>query len=101
VRFSNDEIKLMTLAAKATKQTVSQLVRQAVRAAYSWALICKSCGAGFTYMDIDEQHPRQTVNNMPEVTPAKPPLRNGDRITCPHCNYEAVYSRHDLRFVAN
>jgi hypothetical protein len=102
VRFSEEEIKLMMLAARVTKQNVSEVVRQAVRAAYSWTVQCKSCSEWFAFSDIDDQHPRQVVNNMPDNEPPKPPLRNGAEYrTCPHCNSTAVYKRGELKFKAN
>jgi len=98
VRFSEEEIKLMTIAARVTHQNVSELVRQAVRTAFSWTVQCKSCGQDFSFSHIDEQHPRQAVNNMPTDEPAKPPPRNGAEYrTCPHCNSPAVYKRGDLK----
>jgi hypothetical protein len=102
IRFSDEEIKLMTIAARAMKQSVSEVVRQAVWSAFSWVVSCKKCGREFAFSNIDELHPRQVVNNMPTSTPPKPPLNNGaEERTCPHCNSISTYKRGDLRFKAN
>lgn len=102
VRFNDKELRLMTIAARATKLNLSQLVRQAVRSAFSWAVTCRACGREFTFTDIDEQHPRQAVNDMPNNIPPKPPLRNGEeQRICPHCNSGSTYERGNLRFRVN
>ena len=102
VRFSDEEIRLMTIAARAMKQSVSEVIRQAVWSAFSWVVSCKECGREFTFSNIDELHPRQAVNNMPTNTRPKPPLHNGaEQRTCSHCNSTSTYKRGDLRFKAN
>jgi hypothetical protein len=101
VRFTAQDLEAMSLAARSTNKTVSELVRTIVRNAFEWAVDCKSCGKEFTFRPIDENHPRKTVNNMPINTPPKPPMHGTERKTCPHCNSNAIYKSIDLRFKAN
>jgi hypothetical protein len=102
IRFTTQDLNAMSLAARSSNTTVSELVRTIVRSAFEWAVDCKSCGKEFTFRAIDENHPREAVNNMPVNRPPKPPLRNRhEQKMCPHCNSSAIYKRIDLRFKAN
>lgn len=102
VRFTADDLKAIAEASRASKQTVSALVRNIVMSAFAWVVDCKACGKEFAFRDIDPNHPREVVNNMPANEPAKPQLRHGaEHRTCPHCNSTSIYKRGDLRFKAN
>lgn len=102
VRFTGEDMENMAIAARNTKQTISELVRNVVRSAFVWVVDCKNCGQEFVFKEIDENHPREAVNNMPTNTPPKPPLRHGaEQRTCPHCNSISTYKRGYLRFKAN
>ena len=66
---------------------------------YQWAVKCKDCGKEFTFQLIDENHPRQAVNDMPKDKPAKPPFRRAEeKETCPHCGNLGSYQQSDLEF---
>jgi len=102
VRFTGEDLSAMTLAAEANNQTVSQWVRSAVRHSFRWIVECKDCHKEFTFHFVDPGHPREAVNDMPNVEPPKPALRNlAEERTCPHCNHNAIYKRIDLQFRAN
>jgi hypothetical protein len=62
-----------------------------------WAVNCKKCNAEFIFHLVDEQYPRETVNNMQVVDPPKPALRKTDEV-CPHCGDAASYKLTDLIF---
>jgi hypothetical protein len=101
VRFNPRETRMVIAAARANGQSVSEWLRDAVWEAFTWIVECKNCGREFMFSGIDRQNPRQVVENMPDVEPAKPPIRNGaEQRTCPHCNSRLVYERNDLRFKA-
>jgi hypothetical protein len=102
VRFTGEDMQTMSIAARKSGLTISELVRSIVRSAFAWVVECKQCGKEFSFRDVDENHPRHAVNNMPADTPAKPPLKNGaEQRQCPHCNLTSTYTRGDLRFKAN
>lgn len=65
--------------------------------AMRWVVLCKNCGQEFVYRPVDLQHPRETVNNMDQVEPPKPPIRKETRI-CPHCGYSGTYAQNELQF---
>jgi hypothetical protein len=97
IRVTPDELRAIEHTAKDSKQTVSEWIRSTLMR--SWVLTCKNkeCRETFTYKDIDELHPRETVNN-PNDEPPKPPFRPLSRLLkCPHCKEDAFYRRSDLR----
>ena len=102
VRFNADDLKIVTAMAKKNGQTISKWVRST--AMPKWMVACQSpdCKREFVFSEIDPEHPRQVVNDMPRNDPPKPPLRNGrETRTCPHCNSSAVYKRIDLKLNPN
>jgi ribosomal protein L37AE/L43A len=102
VRFTREDMQALALVTAATNQTISVWVRSVVRRSFRWIVECKDCGKEFVFRLIDEGHPRESVNNMPNVEPPKPALRNlAEERTCPHCNQTATYKRVDLEFRAN
>jgi hypothetical protein len=102
VRFTGEDMLALALVTAATNQTISKWVRSVVRKSFRWVVECKHCGKEFLFRLIDQDHPRETVNNMPEVEPPKPALRNlAEERVCPQCNRAAIYKRADLQFRAN
>jgi hypothetical protein len=66
---------------------------------YRWVVHCKSCEKEFTFNAIDEQQPRETVNNIQDVDPPKPALRGTAELrTCPYCGHSDKYESADLKF---
>jgi hypothetical protein len=101
IRVTPDELHAIEATAKDEEQTVSDWIRRTLLR--SWWLTCKSedCRKPFKYRDIDELHPRETTNN-PDDDPCKPNLNpGGQKISCPHCNQNAMYRRWDLRLNSN
>ena len=66
---------------------------------YRWIVRCKNCGAEITFRIVDEQHPRETVNNMASVPPPKPVMKNSSQaLKCSLCKVIADYTRQELQF---
>lgn len=64
---------------------------------YRWIVKCKHCGADITFRIVDEQHPRETVNNMQAVSPPKPAMMR-QALKCALCKSITDYTRQDLQF---